>query len=570
MRLLLTWTDRTGFDASAAQASHGAHGAQGSSGPPAGAHPSRPSRPSHHRERPSHDRGPVLRLLDQPESRDAYDVAWVLTTPATALATEGLVAAMRKRIGRVELRSLALYDPSDHEKLFHALTPLVAEIPADAEVTTLLSAGTPQAQTLWLILVKSGLLRARMLQVIPPAFVPDPHPHAIREVTLDIEGFPEIRALREEVVQLRARETARLGLIGASPALEAMLDRVARVARAADARTPVLVHGETGSGKEIVARAIHASSARARGPFLAENCGSLAEGTLASELFGHERGAFTGAAGRRRGLFELAHGGTLFLDEIGEVSPRVQVSLLRVLEEGVLRRVGGEEPVRVDVRVVAATHRDLARLVQDGTFREDLYYRLKGAVIEVPPLRERASDLEALIAHFLEPRREEGEAGAASEGGDPGHGPRPTRSALEAMRRYAWPGNVRELRAEVARWRVFCDERVDVEDLAPEIRAGATATDAGGARASEGPSPALARPPAPHVSLALGDRPLAAAVAELEDAMIRAALDRTAGNLARAARALDIDRNTLKRKLRRSRAKGRAARTPRGGKVGRG
>jgi DNA-binding NtrC family response regulator len=524
MRLLLTWTDRTGFDAS----------------------------PSHHRQRPSHDRGPVLRLLDQPESRDAYDVAWVLTTPATALATEGLVTAMRKRIERVELRSLELYDPSDHEKLFHALTPLVREIPVDAEVTTLLSAGTPQAQTLWLILVKSGLLRARMLQVIPPAFVPDPHPHAIREVTLDIEGFPEIRALREEVVQLRARETARLGLIGASPALEAMLDRVARVARAthaASAGVPVLVHGETGSGKEMVARAIHDASPRARGPFLAENCGSLADGTLASELFGHERGAFTGAIARRRGLFELAHGGTLFLDEIGEVSPRVQVSLLRVLEEGVLRRVGGEEPVRVDVRVVAATHRDLARMVEEGSFREDLYYRLKGAVIEVPPLRERASDLEALVAHFLRAHEPHEPREADPAGGEPKAGPRPTRSALEAMRRYAWPGNVRELRAEVARWRVFCDERVDVDDLAPEIRKAV-------APPKRPESPAAET--SPRVAIELDARPLAAAVAELEDAMIRAALDRTAGNLARAARELAIDRNTLKRKLRRRAEKARA------------
>jgi DNA-binding NtrC family response regulator len=524
MRLLLTWTDRTGFDAA----------------------------PSHHRQRPANDRGPVLRLLDQPESRDAYDVAWVLTTPATALATEGLVSAMRTRLERVELRSLELYDPSDHEKLFHALTPLVRAIPEGAEVTTLLSAGTPQAQALWLVLVKSGLLRARMLQVLPPALVPDPHPHAIREVTLDIEGFPEIRALREEVVQLRARETARLGLIGASPALEAMLDRVARVAQAArashapNAGVPVLIHGETGSGKEAVARAIHAASPRALGPFLAERCGSLADGTLASELFGHERGAFTGAIARRRGLFELAHGGTLFLDEIGEVSPRVQVSLLRVLEEGVIRRVGGEEPVRVDVRVVAATHRDLARMVEEGTFREELYYRLKGAVIEVPPLRARASDLEALVAHFLQ-------AHDAREPAAPGEtltaGPRPTRGALEAMRSYAWPGNVRELRAEVARWRVFCDERVDVDDLAPEIR-----------KASAAPKvPAHAEAEAaPRLAIALDARPLAEAIAELEDAMIRAALDRTAGNLARAARELAIDRNTLKRKLRKRAAPPRA------------
>jgi two-component system, NtrC family, response regulator AtoC len=494
MRLLLTWSDRSKLESSR----------------------------THRVQRAAHDRGPVLRLLEQRESRRAYDAAWVLTTPTHASATEVLVEEMRRFVRDVQMLILPVADPSDHEQLFRALLPLVQGVPADAEVTTVLSAGTPQAQTLWVVMVKSGLLPARMLQVIPPAFVPHPHPRAIREVTLEIEGFPEIRALREEVLQLRAKVEARAGLVGQSPALEALIQRIARVATA---RVPVLVLGETGSGKELVARAIHAASPRKSGPFLAENCGALPEGTLESELFGHERGAFTGASQRRSGMFELADGGTLFLDELGEAGERVQVRLLRVLENGTLRRVGGEREVQVDVRIVAATHRDLGRMVREGKFREDLYYRLKGAVLEVPPLRERSVDLEALVVHFLE------QLGPAR--------PMPTRAAWRALQAYAWPGNVRELRAEVARWVVFCEDRVDLSDLSPEIR-------------TPSPLPAAARR-ATHSARAHIDaettRPMSAILAEVEQRTIASVLSRNAGNISQTARDLGIDRNTLKRKL---------------------
>jgi len=489
MRLLLTWSDRSLVD----------------------------SKRTHRIERSASDQGPVLRLLEQPESRRAYDAAWVLTTPSHAAATEALVVAMRKRVPAVEQQVLALDDPSDHEALFRALLPLVQRIPAGAEVTIVLSAGTPQAQTLWVVLVQSGLLPARMLQVVPPAFVPSPHPRALREVKLDIAGFPEIRALREEVMQLRARDLVHAELVGSSAPMQVLVQRLSRVATA---RVPVLIFGETGTGKELVARATHAASARARGPFLAENCGALPEGTLESELFGHERGAFTGAVQQRKGLFELAHGGTLFLDELGEAGPRVQVRLLRVLEEGALRRLGGEREIAVDVRIVAATHRDLAKMVRDGSFREDLYWRLKGAVLQVPPLRDRITDLEALIVHFLD------QHGGAR--------PMPTRAAWRALQAYDWPGNVRELRAEVSRWLVFCDERVELEDLSPEIP-----SHAGPTRAE--PSKLRARTRA--------IRPLAEVLAEVERATIDDALAQSEGNLSRTARALGIDRNTLKRKL---------------------
>lgn len=496
MRLLLTWSDRSLLDA----------------------------RRSHQIERRPSDRGPLLRLLEQEESRGAYDAAWVLTTPSHEEPTAELAVEMRRFVADVSVLVLPVEDPSDHALLFHALMPVLREVPEQAEVTAVLSAGTPQAQTLWVVLVKSGLLRARMVQVIPPAFVPRPHPRAIREVTLDIEGFPEIRALREEVLQLRAKVGARSGLVGHSPPIEELIRRIGRVATAP---VPVLVLGETGSGKELVARAVHQASDRAGGPFLAENCGALAEGTLESELFGHERGAFTGASQRRKGLFELAHQGTLFLDELGEAGPKVQVRLLRVLEDGILRRVGGEETVKVDVRIVAATHRDLPAMVRDGSFREDLYYRLKGAVLEVPPLRERVGDLEALVVHFLD------RLGGAR--------PMPTREAWRALSAYSWPGNVRELRAEVARWVVFCEGPVEIEDLSPEIRVTARADASSRAAARDVAARALAPRAAP--------RPLRAIVAEVEEQVIKAALERNAGNISRTARELGIDRNTLKRKL---------------------
>jgi len=306
-----------------------------------------------------------------------------------------------------------------------------------------------------------------------------------------------------------------------------MKELMNRVVRVSQSELPVLVLGETGSGKELVARAIHDGSPRAAAPFVAENCGALAESVLASELFGHEASAFTGANGRHRGLFEQAHGGTIFLDEVGELPPQVQAMLLRVLQEGTLRRVGGEKSIKVDVRIVAATHRDLTEMVKMGRFREDLYYRLRGATLRVPPLRERVSDIPAMVKAFLN----------EATTGRPARKLPVAAAAMRQLAAYRWPGNVRELRSEVQRWAVFCDDIVDVEDLAPEIRA---ATDSAVAPDGE------LRKSAPAAAV----QTLDAVVREAEARAIEAALRAHSGNLARTAKALSIERNTLKRKLR--------------------
>jgi transcriptional regulator with GAF, ATPase, and Fis domain len=227
-------------------------------------------------------------------------------------------------------------------------------------------------------------------------------------------------------------------IIGAEGGLRPVMERVAQVARST---APVLILGETGSGKEVVARAIHTQSARARGPFIRVNCGALPGELVDSELFGHERGSFTGAMAARRGWFEQAHLGTLLLDEIGELSLAAQVRLLRILQDGILQRVGGEKSIRVDVRLVAATHRDLADMVRRGRFREDLWYRIAVFPILLPPLREHDEDIPAMAEHFA--RQAAARFGVAFRP--------PSARDLSLLTGYGWPGNVRELAAVIDR-----------------------------------------------------------------------------------------------------------------------
>ena len=263
-------------------------------------------------------------------------------------------------------------------------------------------------------------------------------------------------ALSREAAELRARIDDRFrfdSIIGEHPSMQRLMKNVAQVA---GSRATVLIHGETGTGKELIAAAIHQNSKRSEKPFIRLNCASLSETLLESELFGHERGSFTGAMSRREGRFKQADGGTLFLDEVSEIPPSVQIKLLRFLQEREFERVGGNETLKVDVRVVAATNRDLKQLVDEGRFREDLYYRLKVVQLDVPPLRVRRSDIPLLAQTFLRKFAEENERDVS----------RLSDEALQHLLIYPWPGNVRELENAVERAVVMCEgDSIQKDDL---------------------------------------------------------------------------------------------------------
>jgi transcriptional regulator with GAF, ATPase, and Fis domain len=330
-------------------------------------------------------------------------------------------------------------------------------------------------------------------------------------------------ARREAELDVAERELARAtggrdtrfvyeAIVGESEAVRSMLRVVDRVTAS---EVPVLVTGESGSGKELVARAIHSNGPRARGAFVSENCGAVPEGLLESTLFGHVRGAFTGAVRPRAGLFEVAHQGTLFLDEIAEMSLGMQAKLLRALQDGEIRAVGSENVRHVDVRVIGATHRDLATLVRQGRFREDLFYRLNVISVHVPPLRARIGDVPLLVHHFVKAH-----TGARRI--------RVSRAALDALASYGWPGNVRQLENEVRRALVLCDDTIELEHLSPEVRDRETSE---AARVD---------------GLNLRRR-----VDVLEAELVRTALRRTQGNQTRAAELLGVSRFGLQKMMKR-------------------
>jgi DNA-binding NtrC family response regulator len=339
--------------------------------------------------------------------------------------------------------------------------------------------------------------------------------------------------------------------VGKSAAAQRVIDFVNRVG---PSDATILLGGESGSGKEMVARAIHRASRRAKGPCVAVNCAALTESLIESELFGHEKGAFTGATEKKAGRFEMADRGTLFLDEVGELPLGLQTKFLRVLEERRFERVGGQKAIEVDVRVVAATNRDLQEMVKRGQFREDLYYRLSVIHIEVPPLRERLDDVPLLAEHFLVRFRHQAARRISGFAQD----------AVAAMTRYAWPGNVRELRNAVERAIVLGDrEQIIAQDLPPQLLAQgslprarnspptpplgssiSTAVPAVSTAPTPAPMPQVA-PPQPTIDVP----PRARSLRELEKEGILAALAATGGNKAQAAAILEIDRSTLYKKL---------------------
>jgi DNA-binding NtrC family response regulator len=345
-------------------------------------------------------------------------------------------------------------------------------------------------------------------------------PVDLYELRKRVMNLIEKQQLQEEVSNLRQMLDKRYGfesIIGRSGPMERLFEQMKMVA---PTRSSVLVIGESGTGKELVANALHRASPRRNERFLAINCGAIPSDILESELFGHERGAFTGAVARKIGKFEIAHRGTLFLDEISELYPELQVKLLRVLEERQVMRVGGSELIDVDFRLIAATNRDLEREVSEGRFREDLYYRLKVVTLRIPPLRERPGDIQQLAEHFLGFYCQE-------------HGKAPKRlspETLEMLSRFPWPGNVRELRNVMESVVVFHQsEVVQPSDLPVEVRE----------------STALAAPGGPVQTVAGETRTMA----DIERQAILETLSRTGGHRARAADILGIGLRTLQRKL---------------------
>ena len=340
-------------------------------------------------------------------------------------------------------------------------------------------------------------------------------PVNLDELDLLLQRALRAREMEQENRQLHEQLDQRFGLeniIGQSPGLEEVLETTRQVA---PSRANVLIQGETGTGKELVAQAIHQLSPRAKAPLITVHCASLPANLLESELFGHEKGSFTGATERRPGRFDLADGGSLFLDEIGEIDPTVQVKILRILEERSFERVGGRETLEVDVRLMAATNKDLKQLVDEGTFREDLYYRLNVVTITLPPLRERREDIPLLAQKFLVEFSQENEK--EIEGF--------TADCMNGLLAHDWPGNVRELRNAIERMVVMTRQsRLTVRDLPAPLREGA-----------EEPQ---ALPLMPDMSLE-----------EAEKSMILRALETHNGNRTKAARQLGVSRRTLHRKL---------------------
>lgn len=343
-------------------------------------------------------------------------------------------------------------------------------------------------------------------------------PVDIEALKLKVEKALDVEGLREENRELRKRLGEKFdfgNIIGRSPAMQKVFETLALVA---PSDATVLINGESGTGKELIAGALHHNSNRKSGPFVKVNCAALHENLLESELFGHEKGAFTGADSRRPGRFELADGGTLFLDEIGDMSLPTQAKILRVLQEGELERLGGNQTLRVDVRLVAATHRDLNKMVEEEKFRQDLFFRLSVVPVELPPLRERTEDIPVLADFFLHHYCKKNKKDIR------GFHPQ----TLVLLVRYSWPGNVRELENTIERAVILClGEQITPRELPPQML------------------PEDFQQVAVHSSSTDGGLTLK----DMEKETIRATLERTGGNKSRAAKLLGIARQTLLNKV---------------------
>ncbi len=358
-------------------------------------------------------------------------------------------------------------------------------------------------------------------------------------VLVSVRNAVRTRHLARELDRLRSEGDTRFELLGDSPPMRALRSLIEKVA---PTDATVLVTGESGTGKELVARALHRLGRRADGPFVKVNCAAIPRDLIESELFGHERGAFTGAAGRKRGVFEQADGGTLFLDEIGDMALETQAKVLRVIQSRELVRVGGERSLQVDVRIVAATHRDLKREVTEGRFREDLFYRLDVVPLHTPPLRDRPEDVPLLARAFFEAYWRE--VGMRPKPVDP--------EVFEALAERPWPGNVRELRNAVERMAILSGTRVTLQDI----------PDPPPQRRAERPARS-SMPPLPSTPDAKGRWPTLREYREMaERAYVLDTLERCDWNVSRAARQLGLERTNLHKKMRALGIR-RAARAPR-------
>jgi two-component system, NtrC family, response regulator HydG len=455
--------------------------------------------------------GPMARILVA-DNHDALREGMVLSLTRLGHEVQGVrggaeaIAAYRKRPADVVVTDLRMV-PVDGMEVVRRLR----EADSEATVVVVSAHGT--------IPVAVEAMREGAIDFIEKPFSPEVLRARVEkavEIARERRGARTARARAEALEEDLERAHDPHGLVGSSEPMQRVHEQIRKVA---PTDATVLVLGESGTGKELVARAVHDGSARREKPFVSISCAAIPEGLLESELFGHEKGAFTGAIRRKLGRFELAHEGTLFLDEVGEIPPSIQVKLLRVLQERRFERVGGEETVEVDVRVVSATNRDLAAMVKAGRFREDLYYRLDVVPIALPPLRERPGDVEELAGHFL--ARMAPRIGRAVSAFAP--------EALDLLRRHRWPGNVRELENVVEQALVFVEgETVRPEDLPEGLRR---------------------VPPAAALPVPMGDRSLTDILEDLERQLILTAYEKARGVKAETARLLGIKPSALYYKL---------------------
>lgn len=402
--------------------------------------------------------GPILTLA----SAKNFDSIVLFSTPNTATHTEETVKALADRLPSTEIEviALSLNDPTDYGEILGELRAHFAAVSRtnpQADFFIGLSSGTPQMHVCWVLLAASGEIPARLLMTRPPRFVTATAP-LVKEIDVSSPEFPRIRSgvWSKEDIELSsgniAEALAELGIMGTHLSMKKAIEAAAVLATV---DVPVLIQGESGTGKELFSRLLHRLSPRKTGPFIALNCANLSRELAESLLFGHTKGAFTGAVSDQPGKFELADKGVLFLDELAELSQEVQAKLLRVLEDQVVERLGGRSSKKVDVRIIAATNKDLQLAVSEGKFRADLYYRLNAGEIVLPPLRERKSDIPMIALHLLDKiNARSGTLRSLSP------------EALVRLQRHSWPGNIRDLENSLVKSVLYSRKKVlEADDL---------------------------------------------------------------------------------------------------------